>query len=257
MLAKTRKFLSEIAWIAPVWDALAGAKNSMRSFSQYGEDAVVQGIVNKLEVVGGFKFDRRVYVEVGACVPIRGSNSFHFSRRGWRGILVEPSPKSILSFKTWRPRDTLSICCVGRVEGTAEFYSFGQGAVFNTLSATQAEKVSAHLGIRPQKITIPVRTLDSVLAKENLTIRDVGLLFIDVEGAEMEVLRSTDLSEDGPFLIVVEILSVALATIQGHEVTEFLAKNGYVIASWCAPSVVFLRQDLFQLLQKDVPGSGK
>jgi hypothetical protein len=45
------------------------------------------------------------YVDVGAYDPQMMSNTHHFYLQGWRGINIDPNPKSIEEFNKLRTRD--------------------------------------------------------------------------------------------------------------------------------------------------------
>ena len=73
-------------------------KHAMVSYSQFGEDLLVQ------EVLG---YERRdiFYIDIGAFHPISKSNTYIFYKRGGRGICVEPNPNAKALWQKFRPRD--------------------------------------------------------------------------------------------------------------------------------------------------------
>jgi hypothetical protein len=78
---------------------LAGLRGCKASYSQFGEDAVVDGVM-------GARHPRGFYVDVGSFHPIKWSNTYRFYLAGWHGICVDPNPAFTELWKKTRPRDT-------------------------------------------------------------------------------------------------------------------------------------------------------
>ncbi len=231
-------------WLEALRDLVSGLVHSRRGYSQFGEDAVLTALFTRLKYEANFTPARRTYVDVGACAPIRHSNSYNLYREGWRGILVEPMPRSPLSFALNRRGDTLVVACVSDQAEDLVLYAWGSGSVFNTTKADLARDVERRLGRAPSKVQIPSVRLDALLARAQTSLEDIGVLFIDVEGGEMEVLRSCELTAAGPYVIVAEVLEDDIARVAKSEVCLFLQARGYQLYAWPNPSVIFLRSDL-------------
>ena len=71
---------------------------SNKYYSQFGEDVVLRVLVGDLKKPG-------FYVDVGAYHPKHLSNTYYFYKKGWRGINIDPNPKSIKLFNLLRPSD--------------------------------------------------------------------------------------------------------------------------------------------------------
>src|ERR1043165_3530208 len=57
------------------------------------------------DLIWGF-FERRhegIFVEVGACRPRLGSQSWFLEEQGWRGVLIEPQPSLARELRIERP----------------------------------------------------------------------------------------------------------------------------------------------------------
>lgn len=237
-------------WLDALRDLASGLAHSKRVYSQFGEDAVLAALFARLKYEAGFVCDRKTYVDIGACAPIRHSNSYALHQQGWRGVLVEPLPRSRLSFALNRRGDTLIVACVSDQASDLVLYSWGRGSVFNTTKADLARDVEARLGRAPIEVRIPTLRLDDLLARSGTSLEEVGVLFIDVEGGEMDVLRSCDLTPEGPFVIVAEVLENAFADVADSDLVRHLAARGYRLYAWPAPSVIFLRGDLHARLHQ-------
>lgn len=73
MLRKVRRAVEKI--IAPHGNV---------TYAQAGEDVILDFLINYQP--SGF------YVDVGCNHPLRGSNTYRFYRKGWRGICVDANP---------------------------------------------------------------------------------------------------------------------------------------------------------------------
>ena len=81
------------------------------SFSQFGEDLLVQQILRK---------DAGIYLDIGANHPVRFSNTYHLYRfRAWHGLLVEPNPVLAELLRSRRPRDVVLAAAVGKTPADA------------------------------------------------------------------------------------------------------------------------------------------
>ena len=59
-------------------------RGTFRSYSQFGEDALVNSLFRNKKY--------GIYVDVGAYHPILYSNTYALYRRGWRGFAIDPNP---------------------------------------------------------------------------------------------------------------------------------------------------------------------
>jgi FkbM family methyltransferase len=233
---------------APIWDKISARGESFRSYSQFGEDAVLRSLFIRLRHEANFLPKRRTYLDVGASSPLRHSNSYFLCRDGWRGILVEPTPRSRLSFRINRANDVLVEACAGTGVGEVPFYTWPSHDIFNTADRAVALSVEKRLNIPAQVVRVPSLSVDQIVASSLEARGGIGVLFIDVEGHELEVLRSTTLSFLNPYVIVIEILRDCLADILRSHVAHHIVSNGYVLYAWANPSLLFLRRDLFDRL---------
>ena len=155
--------------------------------------------------------DRGVFVELGAYDGILQNNTLHFEERGWTGVLIEPQPEVFARCVQNRPKSKVYNCaCVPRdyPAATVEMASVGlmsiiRGSLGNrTLEEAWIARGETVQSIRHSMISVPARTLDSVL--DDARISRFDLLVLDVEGAEIGVLQGLDLEKHRPEFIVCE-----------------------------------------------------
>ena len=141
-------------------------------------------------------------LEVGALDGIQDSVTLHFEQRGWSCILIEANPELADKAKSAR-RASVFACAAGPVSGTVELI-LAKGAPY--LSTTRP--TNAHLarisndGAIAEKIRVPMIRVDDALEKASVSHLDFAS--IDVEGAELDVLRGFDLERWKPRVLLIE-----------------------------------------------------
>src|SRR4051812_39740676 len=85
-----------------------------RWYSQEGEDILLSKLLHDVS--------RGSFVDVGCHHPQRFSNTYHFYRRGWRGINIDPLPGTRRRFAWARPGDVTLEVAIGAIESTATYY---------------------------------------------------------------------------------------------------------------------------------------
>jgi len=149
-------------------------------------------------------FDDGYFVELGANDGCFQSNTLHYERfRGWHGVLIEPSPDRYQRCRDNRlPRDHIvNAACVsfGYTGQTVEMiYSNAMSVSLNVESDIGDPAAHAELGrqfLGPNETVFsfhaPASTLNSILLEARAPAR-VDFLSLDVEGAEIEVLKGVD-----------------------------------------------------------------
>jgi FkbM family methyltransferase len=150
------------------------------------------------ELTAAFLPDRGVFVELGAFHSEQYSQTWYLERKGWTGILVEPVPEHAAEIRARRCACLFEIAC-----GAPE-----QSGRTTTLHVS-GPQTSADPSQQGPVIEVPTRTLEWVLSQAAVT--DVDFLSVDVEGAELDVLRGFPFSRVRPRLVLVEDFAEDLA----------------------------------------------
>ena len=168
------------------------------SYAQEGEDLLLE------RFFGGKK--NGFYVDIGAHHPQRFSNTFHFYKKGWKGLNIDAMPGSMEAFKEKRSRDINLEIGISSEEGELLYYIFNEPAL-NTFSKEEAKKKD---GLRNFKITdkkkIKTFPLAKVLNKYLPEHIEIDFMSIDVEGLDLKVIQSNDWSLYRPTYILIEDL---------------------------------------------------
>jgi FkbM family methyltransferase len=204
------------------------------SYSQEGEDMILNRIFENKGNSKGF------YIDIGAHHPKRFSNTYYFYRRGWTGINVEPNPEVSALFKSKRSRDINLQLGVSDSSGSLQYYYFNDPAL-NTFSLDIVKdrlENTAYKLVKQQQIKI--MRLDEILLKylpDNIVVID--FLTIDVEGFDLNVLKSNDWSRFRPTCVLVEILNSTFEGIINSEIYNFMKSKGYSLIARTYNTVIF------------------
>jgi FkbM family methyltransferase len=169
-----------------------------RSFSQTGEDRIITFIFSLL-----LKIPKPTYIDIGAHHPFFLSNTALFYHQGSHGINIEPDKNLIKAFKKYRKRDINLNVAISDKNEKKTFYIMSLPTL-NTFSLEEAKKNEKIYNIRIEKtVEVESYSLEYILTKYfNNKMPD--FLSIDVEGYELEILKSIDLYKYRPKIICVE-----------------------------------------------------
>ena len=208
------------ALLERVSPSLLRSPNQQECYSQEGEDLLVARLFN--EKRDGF------YVDVGAHHPIRHSNTYLLYRRGWRGINIDATPGSMAEFRRLRPRDINIECLVASDSSPRQFYMFNEPALNTASSALARERPAENARYQvTREYELRPRTLASLLGGLLPGATKIDLMSVDVEGLDLDVLRSNDWERYRPTLLLVEVLQTELSTLDSQEIVHFLRDRNY------------------------------
>jgi len=135
------------------------------------------------------------YVELGGLDGVRFSNS-HLFHHGldWKGVLIEPNPKSFASLQGNRPNDDTFNFAVCSHSSEVTFVNSGEGAVTGILEFMAPSFVSTWHPENAEHTKIRCEPLSNILEQSALRTETqmIDFLSLDVEGAEFEVLKTID-----------------------------------------------------------------
>ena len=202
-------------------------KSGMRreTYSQFGEDIIINRYFRRQKT--GF------YVDVGCFHPLKYNNTWLLYKKGWCGINVDIDNSKILLFNKRRPRDKNIACAIANYNGTATFFSNSDYSLTTTLSKKFADDHGATIVGE-----VNVSKLDDIISKSHWNGRIIDLLSIDVEGLDLEVLKSLDFNIYKPRLVAVETNALTLDDVMISEVYQYLTNRGYKMLAWCGLTII-------------------
>ena len=174
------------------------------------------------------------YVELGANDGALASNSYYFElKKGWTGVLIEPSPNLYLSCIKRRGAKNKVFCnaCVpfGYQDQYVDMRYSDSMTISNNLNLDIGSKQefielgNKHLlpGEQTFEFGAKAATLNSLLIESKAPTL-IDFLALDVEGAELPVLQGIDFNRFKFKYILVECRNI-------DKLSKFLLPFGYVI----------------------------
>lgn len=166
------------------------------------------------------------FVDIGAFDPVKYSNTNFFYQRGWNGINIEPSPDALMRFEKYRKRDQNLNLGISDRNARLDYFFYAEPAL-NTFDPDRVRFLKKTASRSPLgQVVVKVDTLASVLG-QYANSRKIDFMNIDVEGHELQVLRSNDWKKYRPCVVMIEILKFNLKTILKNPTHKFLNDHGY------------------------------
>ena len=192
-----------------------------KSYSMLGEDLVVNNFFKKKT--------NGTYVDVGCYHPIDGNNTHLLFKNGWNGINIDLNKISIDLFNIARKNDENFRVAVSNKSKKIKFYYRKKINMLNTINKNFANN-SFKKGYSIDYIQ--ARTLSSILKESKLKNKKIDFLNIDIEGNEINALKTLDFKIYRPKLICVEIHNFTVNRVnkgnfKDHSIYKFLKQKGY------------------------------
>jgi FkbM family methyltransferase len=210
---------------------------SLKSYSQEGEDMVLRSFFEGQENYKGF------FVDVGAHHPYRFSNTLHFYQKGWRGINIEPTPGAIKAFNRFRSKDINLNIGISDRKDKLTFYCFNEPALngfSKELSEERNRTKNYHI---IKELGVETYPLAEILDKHLPQGQKIDFLTIDVEGLDLQVLKSNNWGKYKPSYILVED-KIDFTNLSDSEVYRYLEERGYKMVAKTQRTLFFKLQDL-------------
>ena len=221
-----------------------GEDIAFRSYSQAGEDAIISFILGTL----GDQKQGYSYLDIGCNRYKELNNTYHFYEKGMRGVLIDANPKFIDELKKNRRGDT--ILNVGISEKSGEkltFYamnwdwlsSFNKETIENTMRESPWVKIE-------QEIEIPVLTVNEVIDKYFNGVPTI--VSLDVEGDELEILKSIDMEKYRPLIYIIETIEYREKIDLNNKRTDiinFMNSKNYKEYAFTGVNSIFLDEKQF------------
>ncbi len=188
----------------------------------------------------GFK-PRGTFIEIGAYDGVSLSNSLFFEQLGWKGVLIEAHPELAEKCRQSRPGATVVHAALGPDDGGSVSFSMVRGeSGLDTLSFVSTteqhrNRIKARSGDIEQ-VEVPSRSLRGVV--DEVRLGEVDWISVDVEGAELEVLKGADLGSLRPRVLLVEDNSGG----SDSGVSDFLSGFGYRLELKIGCNDLYVRQ---------------
>jgi len=161
-------------------------------FSQTGEDKLLSVYLPELS---------GRYIDIGAGQPVRGSNTYYFYKRGWDGFLIDPLRFNQKLNSIFRKRDIKLESLIADQDEFLDFFEFYPGEYSTTVKKVADNLLDRNIKLKnTYKVKcFPLGSLD-ILMKPT----DPSFVSIDVEGMDLDVLKSNNWEKIKPRVICIE-----------------------------------------------------
>tara|TARA_B000000532_G_C18670601_1_gene320878 strand:+ start:43 stop:648 length:606 start_codon:yes stop_codon:yes gene_type:complete len=185
----------------------------------FGEDLVISKI---------FKNKKKgIYVDVGCYHPIEGSNTYLLFKKGWNGINIDLNKTSIDLFDKARSGDLNLNLAISNKSKKIKYYFRKKINMLNTINQNFAKNYFLK-GFKTSYIQS--QTLNFILKKFKYS-QKIDFLNLDIEGNEINALKSLNFKKYEPKVICVEIHKTSgrnrKSQIENNPLYKFLKKKGY------------------------------
>ena len=161
------------------------------------------------------------YVDVGCYHPTHRNNTYLLHKQNWKGINIDTSKFSIDLFNYMRPKDLNYHCAISdKTENIKVFYQ----KELSQLSTTERAQAESVFQGKIKEKDIQAFTLDEILSRDKYSNSKIDFLDIDVEGADLKVLRGLSFDKFKPELVCVEIHE---NEIKKSDIYNFLINKNY------------------------------
>jgi FkbM family methyltransferase len=214
------------------------------SFSQSGEDQVIRYLMyNILQIA------KPTYLDIGTNHPYKCNNTFYFYNRGSRGVCIEPDQQFAPLIKKYRSGDVF--LQAGVSAGTASeaiMYTFpGEHSGWNTFSAEEAIYRHNTSGV-PFTKTHNVEQVNINEVIEKYFNPHPNIISLDVEGLDLDILKSLDFTRFQPEVICVETITFSVTNEEEKivEIFDLLTAKGYMVFADTHVNTIFCRANLLK-----------
>lgn len=202
------------------------------SFSQEGEDLLLERLFP--DQLKGF------YVDIGAHHPTKFSNTYLLYLKGWRGVNVDPNPSAKILFDKLRPEDENVLAAISLGQQNLTYHMFDEPAL-NTCDAAVAG-IHAQNSLKISEQVVPGITLKDLLDGLANKVDLIDFFTVDVEGLDLDVLKSNDWSAYRPRVVFVESYMERDSSIEDlldSPIVVYMRSVGYQFFSRLDNTLVF------------------
>ena len=195
----------------------------LKNGSQFQED---EFILNQFS-----KTYKGKYLDIGCYHPTRHNNTFKMYKLGWTGINIDLNPLTIELFDYARPLDINLCSAISNKRSTKKLYFLGDLDSKNTLDLKHKNWLSKHFKINNKDFkikNIKTNTLCYLLKKYDFY--KIDFMNLDIEGHELNVIKSIDFKKFDIKVICVEILNYdKFSNNKKKLLISYLKKNRYFL----------------------------
>ena len=204
-------------------------------FSQAGQDKIIKNYFFQNKKNGFF-------IEIGAYDGIIGSNCYHFEKfLNWEGIAIEPSQIQYDKLKNNRTCKTINKA-ISNHKKDVEFLEVIEG--LTQMSGINNENYTAIEAIKKsEKSKTKISKITTTTFDEEITSNtEIDYLSIDIEGGELDLLKSIDFNKYS-----IKIVSVENNVPDKFNYDSFFKSKNFSFFERVGQDEIFYNNDYFKL----------
>ena len=220
------------------------------SYSQSGEDIIICDLFSRLGI------NKPTYFDIGCNEPVALSNTYRLYKRGSTGVCIEPNPRLYKKFSKKRRKDiTINAGIAFDSRKEAEYYLFADNAHgFSTFSKEDAD-FWVNIGndkvgrFKIEKVLkLPLFSINEILATKFSECPN--FISLDVEGLDLQILKSIDFEKYQPDVFCVETLIYTSNNKEekNTQIIQFMESNGYFIYADTYINTIFCKKQSYKAL---------
>ena len=191
--------------------------------SQFGEEKFILSFFDK-------KYKGK-FVDIGCFHPTRHNNTYTMYKQGWCGINIDLNPLTIELFNFFRTKDININAAISDNEENKTLYFINELNTQNTLEANHLSFLKKHHNIKEEEISkqeIMTKRLDKIL--DNYNFNEIDFMNIDVEGHELNVLKTIDFLKYNIKFICIEMIDHNdQSNLINEKLSIILNENNYIL----------------------------
>lgn len=208
-------------------------------YSQSGEDSILRFLIAQL----GMDISKLSYLDIGANDPIKDNNTYRLYKLGAHGVLVEANSDLIENLKKIRPKDiVINKCIDNKSTDSSKFYIMN----YDGLSSANEEFIRSVCSENNTAKVIKTIEIDTITFSE-IVERYLGntpdIVSIDIEGKELDVLKSINFTKYRPRIFIVENTPYNKLIKENkfeNEIVKFMENNGYIEYAFTGINSIFI-----------------
>ena len=224
-----------------------------KTYSQAGEDAIILYACAML----GIPFAKCSYLDLGANKPIEMSNTYLFYQQGARGVLVEANPALIPDLERDRSGDVILNKAVTAHSGDEILFQ-----ILNLDGLSKVGDISEILAKNPeaqleQKVSVRTIAVNDVI-REYFHGTAPVIINLDIEGLELEILKSIDFAVYRPLFFIIEMIPYSENLVlnqKDQELVDYMHSKNYQEYAFTGINSIFI--DALQYQKIIAEKSGK
>ena len=212
---------------------LLGFRHFKISYSQSGEDLIL------LKYLKYKKIEKGKYLDIGAFHPRWASNTHLLHKIGFTGYCVDLDEDRLRWFRFARGKKIKTI--VGAVSNLNDeyikVYKFKRKSPFSLIDSTSldhAKYFSSKLTSEYEERMVKNHHINSIFTK----VGKVNVLNIDIEGKDIDVIKSSNLEIIDPEIILIEDNS---GYFPSKDLINFFSNKNYYLISICGLTKCFAK----------------